>query len=193
MSGKFTPGGRKIEEFLDLPPLEEALGVNTLDDDHADDLARREAEYEAERAGLGEALDEAQALAERAKDQMVMLEGTDHGEAMDVIHHDVKKHAADLIDLAFNSDSRSTARIAEVAAQMYKIAIDAKNSKRDMQLKAMKLALDRQRVELERVRMGESPSGTGISGEVQAQGVVIEDRNELIRRAREQMLRKDEE
>lgn len=177
---KITPGGKGIEAFLNLPPIDDVIGPEP-------DEYTMPTDEEVE--DVQEALAQAQTASEEARRQIAMLEGTDHGEAMDNIHRDVKKHASDLIDLAFNSDMKSTARIAEVAAQMYKVAIDAKNSKRDMQLKSMKLALDRQRLELEKLRAGqETPAAVG--QEVHAEGVIIEDRNELIRRAREQLAKK---
>ncbi len=61
---------------------------------------------------------------------------------------------------------------------MYKNAIDAKNSKREMQLKAMKLMQDQQKLDLDerkfRAEMGEDV--------VETKAMLVEDRNEVIKR-----------
>lgn len=167
-----------MEDFFDLPPLEEVMGVDSLSDEHAKKVHERLTVDE------DTLINEANATAADARQKMMMLDGADHSEAMDSIFRDAKKHATDLVDLAFNSDLKSTARIAEVAAQMYKIGIDAKNSKMEIKLKAMKLALEQQKIDMDRLA---SQQETGNGNIVEARGVIIEDRNELIRRAREQM------
>jgi hypothetical protein len=82
----------------------------------------------------------------------------------------------------FNLDHPRARGIFEIAASMYGHAITAKNNKRDAQLKALKLALDNRRVDLEEKRTNH------MIGQIEAQattinddGVVVADRNEILR------------
>jgi hypothetical protein len=115
-----------------------------------------------------------------------MDEGKDHSEAMYKVFNETLKHAQDLMDLGFNIDTRSMRGIFEVATNMYNTAISAKNSKRDAQLKAMKLALDQRKLDLDEKRIKsqlnepEQPVLENGSGTV-----IVEDRNALIKRIRE--------
>jgi len=88
--------------------------------------------------------------------------------------------------LGFNIDIPRARGIFEVATSMYGQAISAKNSKRDAQLKAMKLALDQRKLDLEekkiKAQLGETEQNTIVSEAT----VIKEDRNELIKRLREQ-------
>lgn len=124
-------------------------------------------------------------MAQQAQKRLDMVEGTDHSEAMDKLHAETLKHAQDLMDLGFNIDLPRARGIFEVAANMYGRAIEAKNAKRDAQLKAMKLALDQRKLDLEEKKLKldypESEQNKTIIGN----GTIIkEDRNELIKRLR---------
>ena len=113
------------------------------------------------------------------------MEGTDHAESMDELHREVLQHARDLMSYGFNIDSPRARGIFEIAASMYGHAMTAKNSKRDAQLKAMKLALDRKKVELEEKRTNHA-IGQIETATIDGDGtVIVEDRNELLRRLRE--------
>lgn len=105
------------------------------------------------------------------------VDGDGHAESMDTIHKEMLDHARRLMDYGFNVDPRSSATIFEKAAMMYKGAMDAKDSKRDMQLKAIKAMLDQRKSDNEdkklRAELGEKVQD--------AEGSIIEDRNELIR------------
>jgi hypothetical protein len=100
----------------------------------------------------------------------------DHSDAMDELYDEVRKHASEIVDLAYNLDPARAPRMLEVGAQYYKVALDAKNSKRDAQMKSMKLKMDCIKAKFE---MGE---GTGTKAET----YIVEDRNEIIRNIREQ-------
>lgn len=171
-----------LENFFNLPPLDDFMskmdGVEPKASETDDtDMPNDGDENEFQDETVDKEITVAKQEADRARRQLAMLEGTDHSEAMDVIHRDCVKHASDLIDLAFNVDVKATARLAEVAAAMYKVAIDAKNSKREAQLKSLKLALERQ-------KMGNDRSAANVTTkEIEGEGVIISDRNELIRQA----------
>jgi len=111
------------------------------------------------------------------------LEGTDHAVAMDGLHDEMLQHARDLMAYGFNIDHPRARGIFEIAASLYGHAITSKNSKRDAQLRAMKLALDAKRVDLEEKRTN---GAIGLTTDSEGT-VLVEDRNELLRRIRQQM------
>ncbi len=165
-----------IEHTLGLPSMEELL---------ASDLERHDIEVEVEE---DEIEDETVAVSSR-KSGLTLAEGmalglhngSDHADAMAEVYKDMLKTARDLVDLGFNVDTRSAATIFEKSAMFYKGAIDAMDSKRKRELDAMKLVLDSRKLENEEKRLnhelGEKP--------IDAEATILEDRNELIRRARE--------
>lgn len=167
---------RTIQEALDLPVLEDLLrparNKNTIDE--ADEI-----DEDIDTTVLVDSI--AQALNSGALPIQVThdREEKDHADKTDDIHDEVLQHAKDLMDLGYNVDTRSAGRIFETAAGMFKIALDAKNSKRDAQLKALKLELDNRK--LDALLKGKNNDNNVIPGE----HVIIEDRNELIRRIRE--------
>jgi hypothetical protein len=159
---------KMIEHTLGLPSMEDFLSE---DDDSFDNDEANQA-----------SLDTAVALADAAANQLLIQDGDGHAEAMDVIHKDTLKHARDLVDLGYNVDQRSAATIFEKATMMYKVALDSKDSKRKYQLEAMKLMQNQRKLELDeqrlRFEMGEQS--------IETTTTIIEDRNDLIKRAREQ-------
>lgn len=127
------------------------------------------------------ALSTAVALADQAATALAIQDGDGHSQAMDEIHKETLKTARDLVDLGFNVDQRSAATIFEKATMMYKTALDAKDSKRKLQLEAMKIMQTSRKLDLEERKlqheMGDVP--------VDAEATIVEDRNELIKRIRE--------
>lgn len=109
-------------------------------------------------------------------------EARDHAQAMDALHDETLKFGRELMELGFNVDTRSARGIFEVASGFFKHAIDAKNSKRDAQLKALKIALDQRKVELD-----EKSASGDVGKTMEADVLVTVDRNELIRKARERI------
>jgi len=111
-----------------------------------------------------------------------LVEGSDHANAMDKIHEETLKHAQDMMDLGYNVDMPRQRGIFEIATMMYARAIEAKNSKRDAQLKTMKLALDQRKLDLDekklRHEIGEQTVNAGVT-------VTMGDRNEILKRMRE--------
>jgi hypothetical protein len=161
-----------IENMLNLPSMEDIIRTaEPTEDEIVEVNSTDEAEMNA-----------VLALAQAAEQNLAIMNGDGHEEAMDEIHKETLKHARDLMDLGFNVDQRSAATIFEKANMLYKTAMDAKNSKRDAQLKAMKLALDKKKLELDEYKMkAELGEKT-----VEVDAVIVEDRNELIKRMREQ-------
>jgi len=188
---------RGIEETLNLPSLEEALREKGLEAPGITSAAPSEEEVEdvSEDEMVAEVPDgldlthaeQAAELARRVR-RMKQASGEDHEVAMDSLHKEGLSHARSLIDLAFNIDHARARGIFEQAANFYKIAMDSKNSKRDAQLKAMKLALDQRRVELEERKLL-GPEEVAEATPVQQGAVMVEDRNELLRRWREKRIK----
>ena len=78
----------------------------------------------------------------------------------------------DLMDLGMNVESRYSGRVFEVAGQMLKTNLDAKNAKLDKKLKMVELQLKKEKMD----REGSVEGDTLVNGE----GYVITDRNSLI-------------
>jgi hypothetical protein len=161
-----------IVEMFNLRPLDEVLKEKGA---MPEDEPENDAEHKLE-------------VLRELSSKLSLLEGTDHAEAMDDLHTEVLQHARDLMAYGFNIDHPRARGIFEIAAMMYNHAITAKNSKRDAQLKSMKLALDKKRVELEEKRtnhvIGVANAGDGDNT------ILVEDRNELLRRLRQQIAEK---
>src|SRR5206468_2670849 len=85
--------------------------------------------------------------------RFALIQGQDHSDAMDKVYKETLKHAQDIMDLGFNIDHARAARMFEVASAMYGRAIEAKDKKRDAQLRALKLAMEQQKLELDETRL----------------------------------------
>ncbi|RYD50321.1 MAG: hypothetical protein EOP83_24110 [Verrucomicrobiaceae bacterium] len=108
-----------------------------------------------------------------------LLDGKHHADAMDQIFEETLRHAQNVMDTGFNIDPARAPRWFEVATGLYKTALDAKNSRRDAELKTLQVKLAKQKLELDRMN-----AGAGGGETVNTQGMVVEDRNEMIRRLR---------
>jgi len=76
------------------------------------------------------------------------------------------------MDLGMNVEARYSGRIFEVAASMMRNAVDAKASKMEKKLKMVELQLKKRK--LDQDTGGEEP--------IEAEGSIIFDRNELLKR-----------
>lgn len=181
-----------IEKMLNLPHLADVMEDRDVDyEGNSEHENEDEADFEPGLlAGLPvseiEHYDLVAALEEKLRDG----EGADHEKAMDAIYTEMLTHARDIMDLSFNTDERSRRGLMEIATAMYKNVMDAKNSKRDAQLKLWDLIQKQKRLDFEekkwRASMLEAkgkPGAISEPGAVQATVQVIEeDRNELIKR-----------
>jgi hypothetical protein len=170
---------RGIEDMLNLPHMDDMLKGKGIDHQEEEDAGiDLDALSENDQAAVGASLD----LMGMAAQKLATVEGTDHAKSMDVIYKETLDHARNLMDLAYNVDERSRRGILEIATAMYKNSIDAKNSKREMQLKVMQIMQNQQKIELDekkfRAEMGEEI--------VKSESVMVEDRNDLIKRIRQQ-------
>lgn len=167
--------------------LEDALGLPHLDDMLKEDgvLKREKTIYEDESENSANTPEMAKTL-DLAEKSLSLIEGKDHGVAMDDITERALKMYDDMVDMGWNVDPSRQSRTFEVAGQFLRMAKDAKDSKRDAQLKAMQLALNQKKLELDRALAGDG----SIPGAIDAHAIVHEDRNELIKSLRAQALAK---
>ena len=163
---------KSIQDALDLPALEDLLKAprQTDDGEVTDQMVADADDNEEFGVALTDKLNPGSLADAGAKD---------HADKTDDIYEETLQHAKDLMDLGYNVDTRSAGRIFETAAGMFKIALDAKNSKRDAQLKALKLELENRKVDA--LIKGAGNQTVEATGEV----VIIEDRNALIKQMRE--------
>tara|TARA_B100000035_G_C20988134_1_gene548851 strand:- start:193 stop:690 length:498 start_codon:yes stop_codon:yes gene_type:complete len=77
----------------------------------------------------------------------------------------------DLMDLGMNVESRYSGRIFEVAGQMLKTNLDAKNAKLEKKLKMVELQLKKEKLDKE-----VNPNGEIVQGE----GYIVADRNSIL-------------
>lgn len=145
---------KQLEEELDLPPMEDS-------DEHYDIQ-----QHEEESATMLESLSTAEKL-DMALSQVSGVEG--HDKEMDEISGKAITSYEDLVELGKNVPASQSGRIYEVAGQMLKHALDARNSKADRKIKMMELQLKKLKLENDN---GE--------GEGQSKGDEL-DRNEVLR------------
>lgn len=178
-----------LDQFFNLPPLDEVLKDKGIDV-HASKEPKEDLEPEKQPSeeDIQKAITNLRGLTSRT----AMLEGTDHTEAMDTLHDEIVQHARDLMTYGYNIDMPRQRGIFEIAMAAYGHAMNAKNSKRDAQIKALRLELDQRKIDLEEKRTNHL---IGIGNEQAATindgTIVVEDRNELIKRLREQIKKSD--
>lgn len=121
---------RKLEEELGLPPMEDE--ISTLE------------QHEEESAAIVESL----STAEKLELALATVKGIDrHENEMDDISGKAISSYEDLVELGKNSPPAQSGRIYEVAGQMLKHALDAKNSKADKKLKLLELQFKKLKLE----------------------------------------------
>jgi hypothetical protein len=163
-----------LEQFFNLPPLDDVLKSKGIDV-HATEATEP----------TDENVQQSLASLKDLSAKMAMMEGADHSEAMDELYKEIVQHARDLMTYGYNIDMPRQRGIFEIAAAMYGHAISTKNSKRDAQLKALRLSLDRRKTDLEEKRTNHAIGEQAAT--IEGNTIVVEDRNELINRIRNQV------
>lgn len=166
---------KSIQESLELPVLEDLLKSSFQEGAVDEDEVTDEQVDQQEAIDLVAEMDQNLAAPTAGTDLAERRAIADHEKSMDALHDETLQHAKDLMDLGYNVDTRSAGRIFENAANMFKIALDAKNSRRDAQLKLRKLMLDERKQDM--AEKGAAAGGSIIEGEA----TIIEDRNALIK------------
>lgn len=174
---------KSIQDALDLPTLENLLRTSAPGDDINADPELNEDGEVVEQNALSAQVGNALAANPVIEEDYDAKQAKDHSESMDKIYDETLQHSRDLMDLGYNVDTRSAGRIFENAATMYKLALDAKNSKRKAQMDLMKLMQEQQKIDLVAKN---NKGGTDGGGPLDTGSVIVEDRNELLRQLRDQ-------
>jgi hypothetical protein len=153
---------KKLEDFFNLPP---AAPVEEVEEQ---DMTRNELMAEASQ------LYSSLTTAEKVDHALPTVIGLDsHDNEMDDIARKAVNTFNDLISLGSNVPDMHAGKIYEVAGQMLKTALDAKNSKADKKLKMIELQLKKVRAEQIDFDLGAGPAKGMQGGEF--------DRNELLK------------
>ena len=157
---------KKLEELLNLPESKEII-----------DEDKKKAKIEAKE----EQKETFREIAEFDKITAALPQVKGLGELGDKELNEVAEKSMqayeDLMDLGMNVESRYSGRVFEVAGQMLKINLDAKNAKLDKKLKMVELQLKKEKMD----REGSVEGDTLVNGE----GYVISDRNSLIEKLKQ--------
>ncbi len=153
---------KKIEEFFNLPATDDS-------DSETLPVPKTKDELLAEAKELTTAI----STAEKVDYALPMVTGLDtHDSEMDEIAKKAVDTFNDLINLGGNVPDMHAGKIYEVAGQMLKTALDAKNAKAEKKLRMIELQLKKVRAEQIDLEQGNIPRGQ-TSGEF--------DRNELLK------------
>jgi len=152
---------KKLEELLNLPESKEII-----------DEEKKKAKLEAKE----EQKETFREIAEFDKITAALPQVKGLGQLADTELNDVADKAMsayeDLMDLGMNVESRYSGRVFEVAGQMLKTSLDAKNVKLDKKLKMVELQLKKEKMD----RESTLDDGNLVNGE----GYVVTDRNSLL-------------
>ena len=152
---------QKLEELLNLPESKEII-----------DEAKKKAKAEAKQ----EQKETFREIAEFDKITSALPQVKGLGQLADTELNDVADKAMsayeDLMDLGMNVESRYSGRVFEVAGQMLKTSLDAKNVKLNNKLKMVELQLKKEKMD----RESTLDDGNLVNGE----GYVVTDRNSLL-------------
>lgn len=156
---------KKLEDFFNLPPSQ---AVEEEAEESTPIKSREELMIEAT------VLSNALTTAEKVDHALPTVIGLDsHDSEMDSIAKKAVDTFNDLISLGSNVPDMHAGKIYEVAGQMLKTALDAKNSKAEKKLKMIELQLKKVRAEQIDFEQGAGPAKGGVGGEF--------DRNELLK------------
>jgi|TARA_X000000368_G_C23004410_1_gene700461 hypothetical protein len=160
---------KKLEELLDLPEVKEAISKaehDEISDDNIDVATTDLALDPTDMKSIDKKLDKIEAA-------LPQVDGLDTvGVEMDDIAKKAMETYKDLMDLGMNVEGRYSGRIFEVASNMMRNAIDAKAAKMEKKLKMVELQLKKRKMDME----------TDSEDPIEAEGSIIFDRNDLLKR-----------
>jgi hypothetical protein len=165
---------KSLEETFNLPPLKTALKdaqVDVVEIEHQS-IAEELEDISPDDTEPTKVL-KAITVAEKIDHALTKVDQLDESDnEMDHIASEALDAYAELKDLAMNMSDAHSGRMMEVAAQMLRTSLDAKNSKIDRKLKTIDLQLKKMRLD----RLAGNTSG----GDDSPQGIEF-DRNELLK------------
>ena len=158
---------KKLEETCNINPIEEEEKVE-------------EAPTIEESRDLTEILSTEISTTEKIDASLPMVQGlNEHDKDMDDIHQKAISTFEELISLGMNVEVHAGAKLMETANQMLKTAMEAKDSKVDRKLKMLNLQLQKAKLDL---AQDKEDKKSKIDDEIESEGSVVLDRNELLKR-----------
>jgi len=163
---------KSLEETFNLPPLKTALAEDQ--DEPVQSSLSQDLEGIREEETEPTKVLKALSVAEKIDHALTKVDQLDESDQeMDHIASEALEAYAELKDLAMNMSDAHSGRMMEVAAQMLRTSLDAKNAKIDRKLKTIDLQLKKMRMD----RLAGNSSGGMSDG---PEGVEF-DRNELLK------------
>jgi hypothetical protein len=155
--------------------LEETFNIAPQDD--TEEETQDETPTIEESKDLTELLNADIEIAERIDDALPMVSDLNqHDREMDDIHQKALDTFKDLVELGMNVEVHAGAKLLETANAMLKTAMEAKDSKVDRKLKMINLQLQKAKLDFSKEKK------TGGDNELESDGSVTLDRNELLKR-----------
>ena len=156
---------KKLEETFDIQPAEEI--VETIEEETPSIEESKE---------LTEILYSELKTTEKIDSALPLVSDLNqHDKEMDDIHRMALDAFNDLVQLGMNVEVHAGAKLLETANQMLKTAMEAKDSKVDRKLKMINL-------QLQKAKLDHSVSKNKDGFELESDGAVSIDRNELLKR-----------
>ena len=157
---------KKLEETFNIEPAEEKVEEETTEETPSIEESKELTEVLYAELKNTEKIDNA---------LPVVQDLNQHDKEMDDIHQKALDAFNDLLQLGMNVEVHAGAKLLETANQMLKTAMEAKDSKVDRKLKMINLQLQKAKLDH---NISKNKDGT----ELESDGAVIIDRNELLKR-----------
>jgi len=171
---------RKLEDILNLPNVKEAFAKVDANEKIRDDKDKPAIPKNVD-PQTAKALEKTYQEFDKIAASLPQVKGL--GDLSDLeldkLAMEAEESYKNLMDLGMNVDSRYSGRIFEVASSMLRNAIDAKSQKIDKKLKIVELQLKKLKIDKDGSDNGSEP--------VESEGMIISDRNELMKK----LLKKD--
>ena len=157
---------KKLEETFNIQPAEEEETVEKVEETPTIEESKELTEILYSELATTEKIDSALPL---------VSDLNQHDKEMDDIHQKALDAFNDLVQLGMNVEVHAGAKLLETANQMLKTAMEAKDSKVDRKLKMINL-------QLQKAKLDHSVSKNKDGFELESDGAVSIDRNELLKR-----------
>ena len=157
---------KKLEETFNIAPAEEEIAETIKEETPSIEESKELSEILYSELETTEKIDSALPL---------VSDLNQHDKEMDDIHRMALDAFNDLVQLGMNVEVHAGAKLLETANQMLKTAMEAKDSKVDRKLKMIGL-------QLQKAKLDHSVSKNKDGFELESDGAVSIDRNELLKR-----------
>jgi hypothetical protein len=159
---------KKLEETFNIEPAEEEIVEQIEEETPSIDESKELTQILYSELKTTEKIDSALPL---------VSDLNQHDKEMDDIHKMALDAFNDLVQLGMNVEVHAGAKLLETANQMLKTAMEAKDSKVDRKLKMINLQLQKAKLDHSIIK-----TGKGEGSELESEGSVTIDRNELLKR-----------